>query len=364
MSGLHRLFCHGMRRACLAVLLACIAAPALAAAALRIHPVQVPNRLDYWPDAGFVHMVGPTRLPTDKRIRDHIAVWVRVPKGGVIQVTWLPGQKRYTLLFPPGTVADRVESDYNAKQAMLTINGIADVRGARIGKDGHTWFHDYEPVPGTPGHWLKGYEWRRAGPVQDDLAADRLIRLFYPGAPARAEQEMAEFRRLNQCGACHRVNRPTPAHMPGARRTHAGHALDTVVNQSSMGTPAASPGSPRPHAVLPMTDADGFFQPITVMTDSMVVRNHRRWDLNADDPFITVRCGDEKTTAVTQGDARYYVCANGDVPTGTLDMLAALKHRDPHALKVCKARTYLYDHMDAVGKRVYRKFYQECRGHS
>lgn len=364
MSGLFKRPGRCARWMGLTMLLASLAMPALGAPDLRIHPVQLPNRLSYWPDAGFVDMVGPMRLPTDKSIKDHIAVWVRVPKDGIIKVTWLPDQKRYTLLFPPGTVADRVESERNAKQAMLTVNGISDVRGARIGADGRTWFHDYEPVPGESGRWLKGYEWLRAGPVEDNLAADRLIKLFYPGAPARARDEMAEFRRLNQCGACHRINRPTPAHMPGAMSTHAAHILDTVDRPSSMSTRAAIPGATRPHAVVPMTDADGFFQPITVMTDTMVVRNHRRWDLNADDPYITVKCGDQKTTAITHGDARYYVCANGDVPTGTLDMTAALKHKDPHALKVCKARTYLYAHMDAVGKKAFKRFYEECRGRS
>lgn len=361
MYGLFKQSMHCMRGIGLAMLLAGLAMPALGAQSLMIHPVKLPNRQSHWPDAGFVDMVGPMRLPTDKSIKEHIAVWVRVPKSGIIRVTWLPQQKRYTLLFPPGTVADRIDSGHDAKQAMMTVNGISDVRGARIGPDGHTWFHDYEPVPGTSGRWLEGYEWRRAGPAEDDLAADRLIKLFYPGAPARAKGEMNVFRRLNQCGACHRLNRPVPTLMPGARRTHAGHALDTVVSQTSMSKPATSPGSPRPHAVLPMTDADGFFQPITVMTDTMVVRNHRRWDLNADDPYITVKCGDEKTTAITRGDDRYYACADGSVPTGTLDMVAALGHGDPHALKVCKARTYLYGHMDAVGRKVFRRFYEECR---
>lgn len=327
------------RPVALVTLLVGFGVPALGAPDIKIHPVQLPDDLNYWPDAGFVDMVGPTRLPTEKSIQDHIAVWVRLPEKGVIKVTWLPDQKRYTLLFPPGTVADRVESMKNAKQAMLTINGIQDVRGARIGADGQTWFHDYEPVPGTPGKWLKGFEWLRSGgPVGDDLAADSLIKLFYPGAPAKAKVEIAQYRRLNQCGACHVVNRPAPT-----------------------STEATSSDNPRPRLLLSMTDADGFYQPITVMTDTMVVRNHRPWGLNADDPYITVMCGDQRIAAITNDGARYYVCADGKVPTGTLDMASALQHKDPHAFKVCKARNYLYEHMDAEGKKIYKKYYVECK---
>ena len=313
------------------------------AADIHLHAVRIPNNPDYWRDAGFVDMVGPMRLPTDKSIGEHIAVWVRVPKHGIIKVRWLKDQQRYTIVFPPGTIADRVDSSKDEHDVMQVIHGVADVRGARIGADGRTWFHDYEPVPGEPKQWLKGYAWLRMDPAGDDRAADSLIQLFYPGAPARAAKQMAMFRRLNQCGACHALNRPMPTRLAAVQFTQA--------------------AEPPRHAVLPMTDDDGFFQPITVMTDTMVVRNHRPWDLNADDPYITVRCGKDKTTAITRGERRYYTCADGSVPTGTLDMLAALKHHDPHALKVCKARRYLYRHMDAQGRKAYRAFYAECRVH-
>lgn len=49
------------------------------------------------------------------------------------------------------------------------------------------------------------------------------------------------------------------------------------------------------------------------------------------------------------------------VPTGILGMVAALRHEGPHALKVCKARTYPNRHMDALGKKVYKRFCEACR---
>src|SRR5207248_1269837 len=77
---------------------------------IQLRAVQVPNDASYWKTAGFVEMVPPMRLPTVKSTEDAIQVWVKVPDDGKISVEWLEGQQRFTLKFPPGTVADRVES--------------------------------------------------------------------------------------------------------------------------------------------------------------------------------------------------------------------------------------------------------------
>lgn len=316
---------------CLAAVLGSATASALGAGDMYIHPAQIPNEPNYWRDAGFVEMVGPVRLPTDKTIGEHIAVWLRIPKGGKIAVHRLPGQTRYTMKFPPGTVADRVDSSENEHDAMQVIHGVADVRGARIGADGETWFHDYEPVPGEPIKWLRGYEWLRTDPGGDNLAADSLIKLFYPGSPAKAKEEMAEFRSLNQCGACHQENRPVPV-------------------------TASADGSS-----FKETDADGFFQPIAVLTDAMSLVNTRPWDLNAGDPYITVWCGRKKAQLILKGNSyRRYTCPDHSVPTGRLDIVAALRHGDSHALKVCAARRYLYEHMTEDARKAFTLGFAEC----
>ena len=319
---------------CLAVLLGGITSSALGTEDVQIHPVQIPNELDYWRNAGFVDMVGPVRLPTDKATGDHIAVWLRIPRGKKITIEWLADQKRYIVKFPPGTVADRVESAKSEHDAMGVIHGISDVRGARIGADGEMWFHDYEPVPGEPIKWLTGYEWLRADSVGDNLAADRLIKLFYPGAPAKARNEMAEFRRLNQCGACHQINRPVPV---------------TATKDGDY---------------FSETDADGFYQPITVLTDTMTLENSRPWDLNPGDPYITVWCGKKKAQLTTEDHSyRGYACPGHGVPTGKLDIVRALRHRDPHALKVCAARKYLYEHMTEDARKALAHGFAECSIH-
>jgi hypothetical protein len=298
---------------------------------IQLRAARWPNRISYWPQSGFVNMEPPVRLPTDKSIHEYVMVWLRIPAGKSVGVQWLPDQKRYTLNFPAGTVADRIDGGANQEQAMFTVNGIADVRGATIAADGKTWWHVYEPVPGKSSKWLEGYSWLRGAPAGDDLAADTLLRLYYPGAPARAKQEMAMFRRLNQCGACHQADRPVP----------------TTAENSGV--------------ALPETDADGFYQPITVLTDSMTLVNDRPWDLNADDPYITVWCGNDKATLTTTGESyRRYTCPRNVAPVGRLDMAAALQHKDPHAMKVCAARKYLYAHMDRQGREAFAGSFDEC----
>lgn len=311
---------------------------------IQLHAVRWPNRLSYWQQSGFVEMVPPLRLPTDKSTDDTIMVWLRIPAGSKITTQWLADQNRYTLKFPPGTVADRIESVKNEHDAMHVVNGIDDVRGAKIAADGKTWWHVYETVPGQSTQWLRGYAWLRGGPAGDDRAADSLIKLLYPGAPASAQPEIGDFRKLNQCGLCHLINQPAPTQVP----------QNSIFNGMTL-----APGT----IINMMTDADGFFQPITVLTDSMTVRNARLWDLNADDPFITVRCGDQITKAVSHGDNRGYTCPDRGVPIGTLDMVAALKHQDAHALQVCAARKYLYAHMDQQGRKAFASSFAECGIH-
>jgi len=311
---------------------------------IQLHAVRIPNDVNYWQHSGFVEMVPPMRLPTDKPTDDTIKVWLRIPENGKVSVQWLPDQQRYTLKFLIGTVADRVESVQNEHDAMQVVNGIGDVRGARIGRDGRMWFHVYEPVPGQSKKWLQGYAWLHNSPQGDDLAADSLIKLYYPDAPASARVEMADFRSLNQCAMCHVTNQPAPTKVP----------LHSSFNGLTL-----APGT----IVNMMTDADGFFQPITVLTDSMTVRNARPWDLNADDPFITVWCGSHITKAVAKGDQRGYTCPDYGVPVGKLDMLAALKHKDKHAIQVCAARKYLYGRMQADGRKAFAPFFAECGIH-
>ncbi|MBY0495330.1 MAG: MBL fold metallo-hydrolase [Cyanobacteria bacterium] len=299
---------------------------------IRLKAVEIPNDESFWRRSGFVEMVPPVRLPSDTSNDNLIKVWLRIPDGGKITLDWLADQKRHALRFPAGTIADRVETMRNQRKALQTINGIEDVRGGTIDADGGTLFHVYQPVAGRSPDLLSGFEWRRIDNASDDRAADSLIALFYPNASAEAKTESEFFRRLNQCGACHQPNQPAPW-MAGAR----------VPGRSNL-----------------LTDTHGFFQPSTVLESTMAVRAHRPWDLNVDDPFVTVSCGSTRVTATTDGNRRFYRCPNGEQPIGTLDVVAALAKGDAHARQVCEARKYLFDHMDEKAREPYAPFFAEC----
>jgi len=299
---------------------------------IQLRPVEIPNDESYWRRSGFVEMVPPVRLPSDTRNDNVIKVWLRIPDGQRITLEWLADQKRNTLRFPPGTIADRVETMKNERKAMLVINGIEDVRGATIDANGATRFHVYEPVPGGAPDRLQGFEWLRIDNAADDRAADSLIALYFPKAPPEAKAESDVFRRLNQCGACHQLNQSAPL-MVGPRV---------------------------PGRLNLLTDAHGFFQPITVLENTMAVRSSRPWDVNADDPFVSVWCGSERTTATTDGARRSYRCPNGEQPIGKLDIAAALAKGDAHALGVCESRKYLFAHMDDKARAAYAPYFAEC----
>ena len=287
--------------------------------------VQIPNEMNYWEKSGFVDMVGPLRLPSDKEHLENIRVWLKVPDDQKISVSWVPTQSRYSLVYPVGAVADRVDS---SKSDPSSEEGVDDVRGARIDEQSNTIFHDYQTVPDESDQWLKGYEWKRDGDQADKQAADALVALFFPSGHNWDPGVIRQFRQLNKCAACHEPDAPAP------------------------GTTAP------PFRFA--SDSRGFFQPMTVLENSMTVRDHRDWDLNADDPFITVWCGDKQTHAVVNGDVRKYECPGDVAPVGKLDIRAALAKHDAHAEQVCKARTYLYQHMDSDAQKAYRSAFEDC----
>lgn len=289
--------------------------------AAPVGPVlRMPNDRDYWKNNGFVEMVAPLRLPSNRQGTDIIQVWLKLPEIGRITAFRVNDSQedRYTLVFPPGTVADRVEFD-------SPIFGVGDVRGARIDANGNSIFHVFERAPSFDYHQLVGYEWQRKDDLADVAAGEALVALFYPNAN---EAIRNQFRQLNHCGACHLQNAPAPVSFASPFRY--------------------------------MSDAEGFFQPISVLQTEMTVRNHRPADLNSNDRFITVYCGTQPIRAKWNEWAIWYECPQGQVPVGKLNMAAALQARDPHALQVCQSRAYLFKHMDEKARAAFAPAFAEC----
>ena len=285
--------------------------------------LKVPNQVDYWKNEGFEKMEGPLRLPTDGSETDIIQVWLKLPENAKLTAQRINDSQedRYTLIYPPGTIADRIEFEIGS-------GGVDDVRGSRIDVDGSPLFHVYETAPGTDQSWLEGYEWRRSDDVADVIAGEALIKLLYPHASQGVKNH---FRQLNHCGACHEPNAPSPLTTASPFRFE--------------------------------SDTQGFFQPITVLQNEMTVRDHRSRDINADDPFITVWCGNQPTKAVVSGMDRWYSCPNEQAPVGKLDIVAALAAKDAHALQICESRAYLFRHMDDNAQAAFAPAFEECKIH-
>ena len=293
------------------------------------HPprrAEIPNDTDYWRREHFAEMVLPIHLPTNRARTDLIRVWLKIPNDRQISVRWIGSQSRYSLVYPAGTVADRVES---------MSDQIEDVRGARIDENGNTFFHVYEIEPGHGTSMLVGYEWQREDVEADRQAGEELIRLLFPpghGTSVHADHwrrgQIEFFRKVNQCGACHQPDAPVPATTVWPFRLE--------------------------------SDSRGFFQPIAVLKNWATIRDHRSWDINADYPFVTVRCGSEKVEAVSQDNYRGYHCPGERAPIGTLDLQAALKKKDGHALLLCESRRYLFTHMDEKARKAFRRAFQDC----
>lgn len=82
---------------------------AAADAAEAVRDLRIDDQTRFWREGGYQGLVPSIHLPTTHGAGDLIHVWLRLPPGGRIDARHLEDQDRYTLVFPPGTRADRVE---------------------------------------------------------------------------------------------------------------------------------------------------------------------------------------------------------------------------------------------------------------
>ncbi|HZS37272.1 MAG TPA: hypothetical protein VFF06_10610 [Polyangia bacterium] len=264
---------------------------------------------------GFVEMVPPARLPTSVDGGDRIEVWLRIPPRGRVGAHRAGG--RWSLDYPPGTVAERRE---------WLRERLIDVRGVRLGEPGRDRFFVEHAI--TDGR-LEGYEWTRAR-LDDEraVAAQLAERLRAAGSAAPLVERV---RRLGACSGCHERDR-------AERRD------------------AAALGPRR------ATDGAGLFQVETVLADEVPIEAHRPRDLNATDRFVRVQCGASAAEPTSDANgARGWRCADGGVPIARFDLRAALAGGDPRAESLCRARRYLYDHMSSVARAAFANAFRACR---
>lgn len=281
---------------------------------------------DHWKAHGFVELVPAVRLPTTHRDDGDIHVWVKLPDGAVIRSADTPSGP--TLDFPAGTAADRVEhfGDH-----------VTDVRGTVLTKDGEQ-FHVFVPRTPEAHSKLVGWSWRRG---DDDSQANVTHELvtFLKNAPLPSTGRAAQGESLmdvrldryafnNQCARCHVHEKPESA-----------NATDLVRRR---------------------TDRDGFFVPLSVLSDEGPLERHRERDLNLRDPFITLVCTSGKATIVEELGRRHARCPDGDTVRARLDVRAALAANDAHAHAVCNARRYLHAHMDEASRARFAAAFSVC----
>lgn len=294
-----------------------------------LHPAVALLRIEqpdtHWHDEGFVEMVPPVRLPSDRGGSDRIEVWLKVGDGKIGARRLDDG--RMTLSFPPGTIADRVESMGAA---------VIDVRGTTLLEDGEL-FHVYVAEDLAPGPLL-GWQWRRGDSDAEASSTaallhqlDRTKRRLRGQSPPSAEQHatsLLSYQKNNACSGCHIHDKPPTA---------AGAAVH------------------RP------TDSAGFFVPLSVLADAIPLERHRPWDTNVGDPFLDVACaGGSAPRLVARGAARHFVCATAEIPLGRLDVARGIASNDRRTVAMCRSRRYLYEHMDDAARALFAEAFSVC----
>jgi len=277
--------------------------------------LSIPDAREYWAKQGFVELVPPVHLPSSSAAKDQVEIWARVPEGGEISgpAEVVFGQTPPALLFPPGSVLDRVEyADMNGKRF------VVDVRGTRIDDEGKQWFHVYRR--GAEG--LFGFEWARSDEGAHGRATAALVAKLAKEAPAKrmAEAQRAKFlgsvEGKNACAACHVLSRDS-----NLRQGEHG-----IVNRG--------------------TDASGFFTPWTLLAPEIPLERYGGHDASESDRHTTIRCPPGvKPTAAEDGRKR---CASSEVPMATYDLRQALADEEARALRVCTGRRYLMGHMSST----------------
>lgn len=313
--------------------------------------LRIDDPVGWWERNGYVGMVPSIHLPTTHSGDDLIHVWLRIPEGTLIDARYLPDQERWCLVLPRGTRGDRAEyyqvSGREGGEATHYLDSpstgeadwtLADVRGTWARDDGTQEFRVLRPVDGSVHAPLAGRSWTRGDGQAQDRATERLLshaakaRRPVDRAPME-ESGLDSLRRLNDCNGCHQ------------------RKMDRVTFERQ--------GAER--AMQRATDNLGFFVLTAVMSDDCVAANHRPEDLNAEDPYVEVRCGDEPAELTVDDGYERYTCPDGRVPIGYRDVRAALAANHPYTRRMCESRLWLAERMTERARSAYSGPIAACR---
>lgn len=299
------------------------------------HELVIDAPETWWAENGFVALAPPVHLPESAGDRGRTVVWLKLPEGAAIDTVAVSDPRGFTLDFPPGTVADRVEYWRPNADAPLQV---ADVRGVRVEADGRQVFRVFRPREARPGAALYGYEWAR-GDAEAKARVHAAITarmeagsgFAWPSRPEGRQKAIAGYLGKSGCATCHTPDRP-----------------DVLVGKSAIGVQRG-------------TDHSGFFVPQTLLRDDAPLESYRTHDPNADDPCVRVTCGDAVATpTTTPAGGKRFRCANGAVPRGRFDLDCAVRAADGHGAAVCASRRVLYDHLDEPAREHFRAAFEAC----
>ncbi len=322
----------------------------VSATAGEVEERRIGEPVGWWERNGYAAMVPSIHLPTTHDTADLIYVWLYIPESGRIDAEYLPEQGRWSLVLPAGTRADRAEyyrvEGPRTDEASQFLDSprtsesdwtLADVRGTRVLADGIQEFHVLRPISGEIHALLKGWAWRRGDRAAAAQATERLIELArVAGRPVDRgpmdEDGLASLRRLNDCADCHRPR------------------MDRVTRREGDDD----------RAIERATDSMGFFVITAVLSDDSVVAHHRPEDLNHEDPFVQVRCGERPAELTHEDGYEQYVCPGDWVPMGHRDVRAALAAGHPYTQRMCKSRRWLAARMTDRARQAFRAAIAAC----
>ncbi len=294
----------------------------------RAAPLSIVHPLDHWSKAGFVEMAPTVRMSVPTGGEAITRVYLRVPDGAKVTLA-APGSR--SLLLPPGTESDRVSF---VRDRAGRERAVDDVRGTRWDARGTEYFHVYLPSDAGTDAALAGVEWRRDDREEEKRATAWLVSWGRthrsPASGATMDGDDAErFASLNHCQSCHVADKP-----------------EATRDDDEM--------PPWP------TDARGLYVPLAVFAPHAILSTSSSFDdPNVDDPFVDIRCARGKARLHGGPGSHWLTCADG-MPVGERDLSAAIKAHDDYASRTCRARRYLFAHMDDPARTVFEPLVRMC----
>lgn len=142
--------------------------------------------------------------------------------------------------------------------------------------------------------------------------------------------ERKRFAQLNDCAACHQADQPR----------WLDHGNVATLHRA--------------------TDEHGFFVPQAVLSDVCAVADHRPRDLNADDPYVSVRCGELPAQLTHKNGRDRYSCPGGQLPLAHRDVRAGLAAGHAYTKRVCASRRWLYQRMTVRARDAFAGAFAAC----